>query len=224
MTTDADDPHAGQPVIPAGAPVDDSETVVILIHGRNASPENILTLVPRLNRPGVAFLAPAAAGHTWYPYSFLTETTKNEPHLSSALRVIGRLLEELAARGITRDRVLLMGFSQGACLCAEFAVRHATRYGGLVLFSGGLIGPPGTTWVHPERFDGTPVFLGCSDVDAHIPKGRVEESAEVFRRMGADVTMRLYPGMGHVVNEDEIDAARLMIEGVVSRSVENFRD
>jgi predicted esterase len=208
-------PHTGRPVLAAGAPLGKGRGVVVMVHGRNASPQDILTLVPALDRPDFTYLAPAAANRTWYPYSFLTETSKNEPDLSSALSTIHTLVEGTIARGgIRRDRIVLLGFSQGACLAAETAVRHAGRYGGVIVFSGGLIGPPGTTWTGPGSFAGTPIFLGCSDQDAHIPKSRVEESADVFRRMEADVTMRLYPGMGHLVSDDEIAAARAILDRI----------
>lgn len=207
-------PHAGQPVSHAGAPIESSRGVVILVHGRGAGAENILSLVPELERPDFAYLAPAAANRTWYPYSFLTDIPKNEPYLSSALAVLDDLVEDLRARGIAPDRIVLAGFSQGACLAQEFAVRHARRYGGVIGFSGGLIGPPGTSWAYRGSFDGTPVFLGCSDVDAHIPKPRVDESAEVFERMGATVTKKIYPGMGHTISPDEIDLARQVLDRV----------
>lgn len=207
-------PHAGQPVSTAGRPLEESRAAVIMVHGRNASPANILELVPALNRPAFTYLAPAAAGQTWYPYSFLTDTAKNEPGLSSGLDVLAQLVTDLEARGIGKDRIVLLGFSQGACLSAEFAARHPGRYGGVIVFSGGLIGPPGTKWDVAGAFEDTPVFLGCSDVDAHIPKGRVEESAAVFERMGAGVTLRLYPGMGHLVNDDEIAWAQAVLDEV----------
>jgi predicted esterase len=206
--------HEGQPVITAGAPLGQSRGVIVMVHGRNASPQNILTLVPALDRPAFTCVAPAAAGHTWYPHGFMTETEKNEPYLSSALHVLDALVDEIARQGVALDRVVLLGFSQGACLISEFSVRHARRYGGIIALSGGLIGPPGTTWPYEGTFDGTPVFLGCSDRDAHIPKDRVTESAEVFSRMGAAVTARLYPNMGHLVSEDEIVAARAILDGV----------
>lgn len=207
-------PHEGQPILTAGTPLGQSSTVAILLHGRNATPQDILGIVPLLDRPAVTYLAPTAANHTWYPYSFLTDTSQNEPDLSSALWILETLVASLPAQGISRDRTVLMGFSQGACLSTEFAVRHAGRYGGIVGFSGGLIGPPGTAWNYPGSFDGTPVFLGCSDIDSHVPKERVSESADVFTRMGADVTKRLYPGMGHTVNGDEIAAARAILDGI----------
>lgn len=210
------DPHGHQPVLTDGAPFGDGEAVMIMVHGRNAGPRNILDLVPHLAHPTFTYLAPAASGNTWYPYSFMTDTVKNEPGLSSALRVLDDLVARVVARGIGKDRIALLGFSQGACLTGEYAVRHAGRFGGILLFSGGLIGPPGTTWNHDGAFDGTPVFLGCSDVDPHIPKERVEESTAVFTRMGADVTMRLFPGMGHMVNDEEIAVARTIMDGMIA--------
>ena len=195
-----------------GKPLGRAPVVVIMLHGRGAGPENILELAPALGRPDATYLAPQAANNTWYPYSFMTEVAKNEPFLSSALSVLGSLVSEIEGAGIRRDRIVLMGFSQGACLTTEFAIRNASRFGGFVAFSGGAIGPAGTTWDETPRFDGTPFFLGCSDIDPHIPEARVRESAEVCARMGADVTTRIYPGMGHVVNDDEIAHAQAMLE------------
>ena len=179
-----------------------------MIHGRNAGPDNILELAGLLGHPGFTFLAPAAAGGTWYPFSFMVETARNEPGLSSGLAAIDRLMHTIEEKRIPKHRIILLGFSQGACLSSEYAVRHAGRFGGVVALSGGLIGPLGTMWEHPGSFEGTPVFLGCSDVDSHIPKVRVDESAAVFSRMGATVTERIYPGMGHQVNEDELEFVR----------------
>jgi predicted esterase len=184
---------------------------MILAHGRGASAEDILTLVPELNQTGFTYLAPQAAGYAWYPYSFLAPLASNEPWLSSALAVIASLLEKVAEAGIPPERTILLGFSQGACLLLEFAARNARRYGGLAGLSGGLIGPDGTPRDYQGSLEGTPVFLGCSDVDPHIPKARVQLSAEVFQRLGGNVTMRLYPRMGHMVNEDEIQFVRGMM-------------
>jgi predicted esterase len=203
-------------VLAAGEPVERSRAVMIMVHGRGASADDILGLAAALGRPGFAFLAPAAANNTWYPYSFLTETAKNEPWLSSALEVLGGLVTDLVVRGVPQDRIVLLGFSQGACLSGEFAVRRSGRYGGVVMLSGGLIGPPGTAWEHPGSFEGTPVFLGCSDIDPHVPAARVDESAAVFERMGAAVTRRLYPGMGHQVNEDEVAFIRSLMDRVAA--------
>jgi predicted esterase len=207
-------PHAGQPLATAGAPLGKSPVAMILVHGRNALPANILSFVPTFGRPDITYLAPAAAGGTWYPLSFMADTEKNEPGISSGLWVLEQLVEHVVRAGIRKDRIVLLGFSQGACLTSQFAASHAGRYGGVVLYSGGLIGPPGTTWNSPGSFNGTPVFLGCSDVDAHVPKTRVDESAAVFRRMGATVTERIYPGMGHLVNDEEIAFTRTLLDEV----------
>jgi predicted esterase len=208
------DPHGGQPISSAGPPLAESRRAAILLHGRNASPRNILDLVPRLDRPGFTYLAPAAANNTWYPLSFLADTEQNEPFLSSALMRLDTVVADVVQSGVPRDRIILMGFSQGACLASEFAYRHPARYAGLIAFSGGLIGPPGTTWSSDGRLNGMPVFFGCSDVDTHVPRSRVDESAEVFARLGASVTTCIYPGMGHLVNDDEIEQARLLMDRV----------
>jgi predicted esterase len=206
--------HEGQAVVEAGTPLGQGTGVVVMVHGRGAGPANILDLMPRLDRPDFTYLAPSAAGRTWYPNSFMAETASNEPWLSSALRAVDRVVSDVVARGVPTERIVLLGFSQGACLMSEYAAAHAARYGGVVVFSGGLIGPPGTTWNSGGRFDGTPVFLGSSDPDAHVPPARVEESAAVFTRMGASVDMRIYPGMGHTINDDEISAAQGLLEAV----------
>ena len=210
----SDDPHGGQPVRTAGAPLTESEVAMVMVHGRGASAESILTLAPALAGPGVAFLAPQAGGsqgNQWYPYGFMAPIERNEPGISSGMRAIERVLTQIGAAGIPPTRTLLLGFSQGACLASEFVARHAHRYGGLAVLSGGLIGPDGTPRNYPGSLEGTPVFLGCSDVDSHIPAARVRESGEVLERLGGEVTLRLYPGMGHIVNDDEIEAVRAMV-------------
>ena len=171
----------------------------------------------RRNQPGCAYLAPQAAGYAWYPNSFLAPIASNEPGLSSGLAVIASLLEKLAEAGIPPERTILLGFSQGACLSLEFAARNARRYGGLAGLSGGLIGPDGTPRDYPGSLDGTPVFLGCSDVDPHVPKKRVELSAEVLQRLGGNVTTRLYPRMGHTVNRDEIRQVQDMMSALIEK-------
>lgn len=217
---DASEPHAGTRVVAVGATLDrgpgQKHAVVIAIHGRNAEPENILDLVPRLAVHDVTYLAPAASARTWYPLSFLAERDRNEPYLSSALRRLRTLVDDVAAAGVARSQIVLLGFSQGACLATEFVYRHPARYGGLVAFSGGLIGPPGTTWSATSGLEGTPAFLGCSDIDAHVPAVRVEESAQALMRAGADVTTRIYPGMGHLVNDDEMVHARAIIRAAAT--------
>jgi predicted esterase len=207
-------PHGDQPVERVGPAMGEGRGVVILVHGRNAGPANILDLVPRLDRPDFSYVAPAAAGRTWYPYSFMAETAGNEPGISSGLGVLGRLVAEAAAAGVPAERVVLIGFSQGACLAAQFAMRHAAPYGGVVVFSGGLIGPAGSTWKPDGTFAGAPAFFGCSDVDPHVPESRVRESAEVFERGGAGVTLRIYPGMAHLVDDDEIAFAQGLLDRI----------
>lgn len=205
------DPHAGQPVLHRGPAPADARLVAILIHGRGASAEDILTLTQELRPKDVAYLAPQAAGHTWYPYSFLEPIEQNEPGITSGLGVMSGLIEQVGRDGVTPDRIVMIGFSQGACLSLEFAARHAQRFAGVAGLSGGLIGPPGTPRHYAGSFGGTPVFLGCSDIDPHIPLDRVHETAEVFRRMGADVDERIYPRMGHTVIRDELDAVSAIL-------------
>jgi predicted esterase len=210
------DPHGAQPLLAAGAPLTGARAVVIMIHGRGASAESILTLAPAFQAEGVAYLAPQAGGGTWYPYGFMSPMQQNEPGISSGMRAIARAVGQAEAAGVPSERTVLLGFSQGACLASEFVARNARRYGGLAVLSGGLIGPDGTPRDYAGALDGTPVFLGCSDIDGHIPAPRVRESAEILRRLGGDVDMRLYPGMGHLVNDDEIEAVRAMLRTVVA--------
>ncbi len=211
VATSRQDPHAGQPVLCTGAALDSASAVIIMLHGRGSSAENILQLAGELEHPRFAYLAPQAAGNTWYPYTFLAPLTNNEPYLSSALAKVASVLSMVTAAGIPASRTMLLGFSQGACLASEFMARNAQRFGGLAALSGGLIGPDGTPRDYPGTLDGTPIFLGCSDIDAHIPKERVLESADVFRRMGGDVTARLYPQMGHTINTDELQIVQSMM-------------
>ena len=216
------DPHAAQPIRTAGAPLGRAKGAVVMLHGRGASAASILTLAEEFVQPDLAYLAPQASGSTWYPYSFLAPLDRNEPYLSSALGAVERMLGEIADGGIVAEQTVLLGFSQGACLALEYAARHAGRYGGVVALSGGLIGneqlvavepPAGKVFSYEGDLAGTPVFLGCSDVDAHIPLDRVQHSARTLRALGGDVTERIYPGMGHTVNEDEIQFVR----GLLSR-------
>lgn len=218
MLSKIPDPHRDQPVLIAGAPVEEARAALILVHGRGASAGDIMTLVPEIDQPGFAYLAPQAADFTWYPYSFLAPIAQNEPGLSSGLAVLAELVAQLGEAGLPPEQVFLLGFSQGACLALEFVARNRRRYGGIVGLSGGLIGPEGTNWMEPGAvlegagpLAGTPVFLGCSDTDPHIPKERVLESVQVLGDLGAQVTYRLYPGMGHTVNQDELDVVREML-------------
>lgn len=216
--TNRRDPHKDQPILLSGAQLDEAAGVMIMAHGRGGSPRDMLALALELDRPRLACLAPTATGGSWYPYSFLEPIERNGAYLNSALRLMGTALDRAVAAGFPAGRVLLLGFSQGACLAAEFAARNARRFGGIVGLSGGLIGPEGTPRDYPGSFDGTPVFLGCGDVDPHVPKRRVDETANVFERMGAVVTKRIYQGMGHTVNADEIEAVRGLLDRFLSEA------
>jgi phospholipase/carboxylesterase len=211
-------PHQEQPVRMAGEPVSRARAALLMIHGRGASAEDILSLASEFDQPGFAYLAPQAAGNTWYPNRFLVPLAENEPWLSSALKFVDEVLTEIINAGIPSERVILLGFSQGACLALEFAARNARRYGGIAGLSGALIGPDDTPRDYKGSLAGTPVFLGCSDVDFHVPRERVDQTAEILKRLGGEVTERLYPNMGHTVNQDEIDFVRGMMQGLVGHS------
>jgi predicted esterase len=204
-------PHGGERVLIGGAPLEATGGALIAIHGRGASAEDIIALAEEIAPPNVTILAPQAAGNTWYPFRFLEPSERNEPYLSSALRIVADLIARLGEHDIPSERVALLGFSQGACLALEAAARNPRRYAGVIGFSGGLIGPPGTSFDFAGSLERTPVFIGSSDVDPHIPKERVEESAAALDRLGAVVDARLYPGMGHTVNRDELEAARSIL-------------
>jgi len=208
--------HQEQPIALAGQALEQAQAALILLHGRGADAPSILLLAEELYHQAYAYLAPQAAGNSWYPYTFLAPVERNEPWLSSALARVGAVVALVEAAGIPAERIVLGGFSQGACLASEFMARNARRYGGLLAFSGGLIGPLGTPRAYTGSLGGTPVFLGCSDVDAHIPKSRVEETAAVLEGLDAQVTLRLYPGMGHTINADEITQARGLLREVLA--------
>jgi predicted esterase len=208
-------PHQNQRIIAAGQPLEKAKAALVLLHGRGASPEDILTLGNELFHPDFAYLAPQAAGYAWYPHSFLAPIPQNEPGITSGIAAIAGLVDQIVAAGIPHDRIMIGGFSQGACLALEFVARHARRYGGVLGLSGGLLGPDDTPRDYAGSLENTPIFLGCSDVDFHIPKERVELSAAVLQRLDGEVTLRLYPGMGHTVNEDELSFARSMVAGIL---------
>jgi phospholipase/carboxylesterase len=199
------------PARAAGAPLGRARAVVIMLHGRGADAQDMLSLADALALPDVAYLAPQAADRSWYPYSFLAPLAQNEPKLSRALALVGSIIEGVARHGVSPDRIVLLGFSQGGCLALEFAARNARRYAGLAGLSAGLIGPDGTPRDYPGSLAGTPVFLGCSDIDPHIPLARVEESARVLTALGGDVTKRIYPHMGHTINADEVERVRALL-------------
>lgn len=206
-----EDPHGEASVATAGASPEAASTAVLALHGRGAAAQGMLDLAREVGADDVAIRAPQASKRTWYPQSFLAPVEENEPWLSSALGLVGRVLDDLAAQGIPRERTLVLGFSQGACLAAEYVARNAGRYGGLAVLSGGLIGPDGTPRDYAGSLEGTPAFLGCGDRDPHIPVERVEVTASVFRALEADVDDRIYEGMAHDVVEDELEAVRAMV-------------
>jgi phospholipase/carboxylesterase len=198
----------------AGAPLDRARAAVVLLHGRGGSAEDILSLAEALGERDLTYVAPQAPGLAWYPLSFLAPIAQNEPALSQALAAVGTVVGGLAEAGIPAERTVVMGFSQGGCLALEFAARNARRYGGAVGLSAALIGPPGTPRDYAGSLAGTPVFLGCSNVDGHIPLWRVQESTTVLRGLGAEVTERIYPGMGHTINDDEVAHVRRLLKAV----------
>jgi predicted esterase len=206
-----DDPHRNVTIRHAGPEPADARLSLVMLHGRGAPASDILGLAGEFGFDDIAYLAPEDAGREWYPRTFLAPIDQNEPNLSSALRLVATIVETLGEAGVGAERVGFVGFSQGACLSLEFVVRHPRRYAVVGALSGGLIGPPGSSWPDAGPLEGTPVFVGCSDVDPHIPLARVRESADVFRRRGAVVDERIYPRMGHTVNRDELDALRALL-------------
>jgi phospholipase/carboxylesterase len=209
-------PHQGQPVRTVGEPLDQAKAAMLMVHGRGARAEEILSLVDELAQPGFAYLAPQSADNTWYPNRFTAPISSNEPWLSSALAVIGDVYNQIVQKGIRPERIMLLGFSQGACLILQYAAHNPRRYGGVVGLSGALIGPDHTPRDYKGSLEGTSVFLGCSDLDFHVPKERVQQTAEVFRRLGGEVTDRLYPDMDHTINQDEIDFVRGLMRTLVA--------
>ncbi|WP_291908980.1 dienelactone hydrolase family protein [Chitinophaga sp. CB10] len=198
-------------IITAGAPIAAAKKALIMIHGRGASARDIITLAPHLNVKDYTIIAPQATGNTWYPQSFLAPPAQNEPWLSSALDLLSEVVADTVAAGIAKENIYFLGFSQGACLTLEFTTRHAARYGGIVAFTGGLIGDR----IYPENYKGnfeqTPVYIGSSDPDFHVPVARVHASADLLQQMGADVTATIYPQMGHTITIDEIKEANRLV-------------
>lgn len=203
----------GQRIVEGGQPLHSACAAMVLLHGRGATAEDIMTVASEVAMPGWAFLAPQAAGNTWYPNPFTAPLESNEPHLTAALDTVSRVVER-AETHVPAHRIAVLGFSQGACLTLEWSARHARRYGAVIGLSGGLIGPEGTPRDYAGGFDGTPAFLGCSDIDPHIPMPRVVEAGEVLKRMGAEVAVRFYPGMGHLVGIEEIGAIRELMAAI----------
>jgi len=212
MTTEG--PHQGQQLVTAGTPLSEATAAMILVHGRGATARSIVQIGEEVHSEGVALLAPQAARNTWYPQSFLAPVEQNEPGRSSGLQAVDDAVETAVDAGIDREQVLLLGFSQGACLASEYVARNPQRYGGLVALSGGLIGEAVDPAGYTGDIEGTPVFVGCSDVDPHIPLERVRVTTEVFEQLGGEVDERIYEGMGHGVNDDELAAVAELVTGL----------
>ncbi|MBS0253060.1 MAG: alpha/beta hydrolase [Proteobacteria bacterium] len=201
-------------VIRAGAPLGAARAAMILVHGRGASAEGMLGFVDAFEADDIAYVAPQARSGSWYPQSFMAPIAQNEPHLSNALKTLSDVVADVERQGVPPEKMVLLGFSQGACLALEFAARNARRFGGVVGLSGGLIGPEGTPRTYAGSLAATPVFLGCSDVDFHIPLKRVNESAEVLKTLGGTVTEIIYPGMGHTIVQDEVEHVKKILRGL----------
>jgi predicted esterase len=212
-TADTLDPHHEQPVLFTGAKPEEASGSIIMLHGRSATAESILNLADEIPHNGrIALVGPQAAGNSWYPGSFLSPRKTNEPQLTSALKFIGDIVGMLFLRGVPYDKIMLLGFSQGACLATEYAAQNVRRYGGIIALSGGLIGESASIESYSGNFEGTPVFLGCSDTDPHIPLKRVNESENILENLGAKVTKKIYPNMGHTINRDEIKYISMMVQ------------
>ena len=207
-------PHYGQAILSTGESLTNATSAMIMIHGRGGSAEDILAMSNHFTTPNVAYFAPQAKNFTWYPNRFIMPRASNEPYLTSAMRIISDLILHITESGLSTDKIMLIGFSQGACLTLEYAIRNPKRYGGVFGLSGGLIGADGELKGYVGSLNATPVFLGCSDVDDHIPVGRIHQSADLLAGMGATVTKRIYPNMGHTINQDELDFIKGAMDAV----------
>lgn len=196
-------------IIERGSPIQKAKKALILLHGRGASAYDILALADEFVSDSFYVAAPQATNNTWYPYSFMSNESKNEPWLSSSIEIVLKLIQE-TSKIIPLTNIYIMGFSQGACLSLEATARHPNSYGGVAAFSGGLIGEELNTEKYKGSFNGTPIFIGNSDVDPHIPLLRTKESAALLKKMGAQVTLKIYPNMPHTINEDEIETVRTL--------------
>jgi predicted esterase len=206
--------HAGRPILHAGVLLEQARVAMLLVHGRGGSADDIISLAGPLQAPDVAYFAPQAANNTWYPNRFIAPVATNEPWLTYALELLGALLGHIADGGVPPERTILLGFSQGACLTVEYAARNPQRYGGVAVLSGALIENGDAPREYAGSLAGTPLFLGCNEIDPHIPSGRVERSAEILTNLDAAATLRFYPGAGHTIYDDEIEAVRAMIDAV----------
>lgn len=207
-------PHKGHPVFESGAAITEAKSAMIMIHGRGATAQSILELAREFNTNNVKYIAPQAEQNTWYPYRFIAPIEDNEPGISSSLEFVDLLVKDLLKKGFDENTIFLLGFSQGACLALEYAVRNPRNYAGVIGLSGALIGPMGSKRKYESQFNNTNVFLGCADFDFHIPIENVNESADVFKKMGANVEKRIYDGLGHSVNKDEITFVKKLISNM----------
>lgn len=198
-------------IITRGKKPEEAVAVLILIHGRGGSADDILSLAPYFPLHDFALLAPQATNHSWYPYSFMAPAASNEPWLTSALSLLNELVLELESKRISRENIYFLGFSQGACLTLEFVTRHAAKYGGVIAFTGGLIGEKINLQNYGGNFSGTPIFIGSSDPDPHVPVERVNETSAILEKMGARVSRKIYKGMGHTISQEEINEAKSLI-------------
>lgn len=217
MAATENNPHLREPAITAGPAPGLVKAAAILIHGRGQTPEYMFGIADRIGLAGMPYIAAAAADRSWYPNKFMEPRESNQPYLDHALASLDALVGELGELGLRNEDIVFVGFSQGACLACEYVYRRPAQWGGLVAFTGGLIGPPGSEWPTPHGLAGVPVFLGNSDVDPWVPLSRMRETADVFRATGASVEERVYPGMEHLVNDDEIGEARAILSRLLER-------
>jgi predicted esterase len=208
------DPHKDAPVRSFGVSPNQAQGAMVLLHGRGATAEDILSLADELNLEGFHYIAPQAAGNSWYPYSFLAPRSQNEPWLTSALAKVQSIVNNLKDAGLSADRIILAGFSQGACLATEYVASYPMRYAALIAFTGGLVGPPGEDMMHRGDLARMPALFASGDPDPHVPWQRVQESADVLKTMGAIVTMKRYPGRAHTVSTEELYVARQMLQSI----------
>ena len=207
------DLHLFENTVYAGADLSKARRAMILVHGRGDASDKMLLLANEIvDDPGMALIFPKATNNTWYPKSFMAPTLENQPWLDSALENMGKVVAHIKSQGIKEENIFFFGFSQGACLALDYASRNATKYAGVMVLSGGLIGPKIEQSNYSGDFAGTGIFIGCSDTDLHIPLQRLQESEAVAAEMGANVDMRIYPGMDHSINEDELRKVRSMIQ------------
>lgn len=210
-------PHQKSKILEHGSSLSRAKAAMIMIHGRGATAKGMLPLADQFAQPDFYYAAPQAQNHTWYPYSFLEPIEKNQPGLSSGLQLIYDLLDSISQEGIPTVKIILLGFSQGACLVTEFAARHSQKLGGVVAFSGGLIGPKVSLENYSGSMDQTPVFIGCSDNDPYVPNERLDITSQVFEKLNANVNKQIYKGLGHTINEEEIKEVRGMMANILNK-------